>query len=109
MPDWNPEFLNACVTQEAHFFFVNPLSSDCLQPSVPVCLSPRQSIFVYTLPALTNSGAKKTTNYIKKAAAVTDGLLQHFKPCVLGFDTVCSGMLLGALWLSLLGFWVQRA
>lgn len=108
LESWIPERL--CHSGST-LLFVIPLSPARLQPSVPVCLSLCQSIFLYTLPALTNAGAKTTTNYTKKAAVVTaDSMmvsLQHFKPCVLGFGTVCSGMFLGALWLTLLGVCVQ--
>lgn len=58
----NCEFLDACVTQEALF----PLNALACPTSAwsPQCMS-------VTLPALTNAGAKTTTNYIKKATEVT--------------------------------------
>lgn len=81
-----------------------PRPPDCLQPS----LHNFAKVFLDNFLWLTKDGAKTSTNHWKKATAVTaesrNGLLGHFKPCVLGFGAVCSGMFPGALWLSLLGF-----
>lgn len=65
VPDWNPEFLYACVTKH---FFVIPLSA-CSPPRLSLCLFAKA--FLYTFPELTNAWAKTTTDYIKKATAVT--------------------------------------
>lgn len=73
-------------------FFVIPLSPVCLQPSMPFCLSPCQSIFVYT--SWTDQRLSQDNHQLHKEShggdsRLHDGLLQHFKPYVLGFDTVC--------------------
>lgn len=70
MPDWHPEFLNACVSQEALFSLLSRcLLSACSPPCLSGCLFAKA--FLYTLPDLTNAGAKTTTDYMKKATAVT--------------------------------------
>lgn len=66
VPDWNPEFVNGRAPQEAYL-------------RIPLCVSSRPHLHVapfatassYTFPELTNVSAKATTNYIKKATAVT--------------------------------------
>lgn len=58
----NPEFLDACVTQKA------PFSLYTVACPMTACSPPCMSV---TLPALTNAGAKTTTNYIRKATEVT--------------------------------------
>lgn len=90
-------------------FSVIPLSPVCLQPSMPLCLSLCQSIFVYT--SWTDQCLSQDNHQLHKEShggdsGLHDGLLQHFKPYVLGFDAVCSGMLLHALWFRLVGFCV---
>lgn len=98
VPDWNPEFLNACITQEA----LRSVWSCCL-PAMPACLSLCQSIFVYTDQCQSQDNQQLHEESRGSDSRLHDGWLQHFKPCVLGFDTVCSGMFPGALWFSLLG------
>lgn len=73
---------------------------------LPACVSLCQSIFVYT--SYTDQCQSQDNQQLHEESRSSDsrlhdGWLQHFKPCVLGFDTLCSGMFLGALWFSLLG------
>lgn len=91
-----------------------------LEFSIPKRLSPaaswmpaalRSKVFLYTLPALTNGGAKATTNYIKKAAVVTADSMMVYSSTL---NPVFWGLILCAwvccwvlLWLRLLGFCVQ--
>lgn len=63
-PDWNPEFL--CDSRSTLLFVI--LLPAALRAFQFVSLPKR---FLYTLPALTNAGAKTTTNYTKKATVVT--------------------------------------
>lgn len=67
VPDWNPEFLNGRAPQEAYFYLI--WLSVCSRPRLrPAAFAKAPS---YTFPELTNASTKTTTNYIKKATAVT--------------------------------------
>lgn len=92
VPDWNPEFLNACVAQSGStFLFVIPLCS----PPCRLFVTLPKHFSVYTSCADQRRGQRNHQLHKESRggdSGLHDGLLQHFKPCVLGFDTVCSGM-----------------
>lgn len=67
VPDWNPEFLNGPAPQEACSLLIR--LSVCSRPRLRLAPFPKAPSC--TFPELTNASAKTTTNYIKKATAVT--------------------------------------
>lgn len=67
---WLASWIPVSLTREALFSLLSCwLPSACSPPCLSGCLFARA--FLYTLPDLTNARTKTTTNYMKKATAVT--------------------------------------
>ena len=102
VPDWNSKFPKGRAPQQAYF--------PVIQPSAP-SPAPFAKAPVCTFPELTNASVETTTNYIKKATALTAASAMvasgTSNPMVWGW-TVSLGMLLCALWFSPFGFCAGR-